>query len=145
MAFKNNTRLGNNFHWIPKDIASGVMYKYQCGLCNESYYVEYMRHLNVRICEHIGRKPYTKRQVKLKNSSVVNHLLYCNHSASYDNFNFLKCENKTFLLDLKESLLTVSDKPCFNWYHCTYLTGPSNKILVRIFFVLIAAMLFLLN
>ena len=26
----------------------------QCGLCNESYYGEYIRHLNVRIGEHIG-------------------------------------------------------------------------------------------
>ena len=30
-------------------------------------------------------------------------------------------------------------------YHCTYSTGPSNKVFVRIFFVLIVAMSFLLN
>ena len=54
--FKNKTRLGNNFHFkdqIPKDFTSGVVYKFKCGLCNESYYGEYMRHLNVRIGEHI--------------------------------------------------------------------------------------------
>ena len=41
IVFKNKTRLGNNFHFkdqIPKDLTSGVVYKFQCGLCNESYY-----------------------------------------------------------------------------------------------------------
>ena len=39
IVFKNKTRLGNNFHFkdqIPKDLTSGVVYKFQCGLCNES-------------------------------------------------------------------------------------------------------------
>ena len=53
--FKNKTRLGNNFHFkdqISKDLTSGVVYKFQCRLCNESYYGECMRQLNVRIGEH---------------------------------------------------------------------------------------------
>ena len=77
--FKNKTRLGNNFHFkdqIPKDLTSGVAYKFQCGLCNESYYGEYMRHLNVRIGEHIGISPLTRKHVKSKNSSVADHLLF---------------------------------------------------------------------
>ena len=73
-----------------------------------------MRHLNVRIGEHIGISPYTKKQVKPKNSSVVDHLLFCNHSASYDDFSILKRENKKFLVELKESLLTMRDKPSLN-------------------------------
>ena len=32
---------------------SGVVYKFQCGLCNESYYGESIRHLDVRPGEHI--------------------------------------------------------------------------------------------
>ena len=38
---KSKTRLGNKFHFkdqIPKDFISGVVYKFQCGLCNESCY-----------------------------------------------------------------------------------------------------------
>ena len=88
IVFKNKTRLGNNFHFkdrIPKDLTSGDVYKFQCGLCNESYYGECVRHLNMRIGEHIGISPLTKKQVKTKNSSVADHLLFCNHSASYDN------------------------------------------------------------
>ena len=87
IVVKNKTRLGNNFHFkdqIPKDLTSGVVYKFQCGLCNESYYGECMRHLNVRIGEHIGISPLTRKQVKPKNSSIANHLLLCNHLASYD-------------------------------------------------------------
>ena len=68
--FKNNTRLSNNFHFkdqIPNDLTYGVVYKFQCGLCNESYYDECVRHVNVRIGEHIGISPLAKKQaVRLK-------------------------------------------------------------------------------
>ena len=40
IVFKNKTRLGSNFHFkdqIPKDLTSGVVYKFKCALCNESY------------------------------------------------------------------------------------------------------------
>ena len=62
IVVKNKTRLGNNFHFkdqIPKDLTSGVVYKFQCGLCNESYYGECMKHLNVRIGDRIGISPQT--------------------------------------------------------------------------------------
>ena len=102
IVLKNKTRLGNNFHFkdqIPKDLTSGFVYKFRCELCNESYHGECMRHLNVRIGEHIGISPLTKKQVKPKNSFVADHLLLCNHSASYDDFSILTRENKKFLLD----------------------------------------------
>ena len=56
IMFKIKTRLGNYFHSkdrIPKDLTSGVVHKYQYGLCNEYYYGQYVRDLNVRTCEHI--------------------------------------------------------------------------------------------
>ena len=74
IAFKNKTRLGNNFHFkdqIPKDLTVGVVCKFQCGLCNESYYGECMRHLNARIGEHIGISPLTRKKVKPRKSSVA--------------------------------------------------------------------------
>ena len=100
-VFKNKTRLGNNFHFkdqIPKDLTSGIVYKFHCGLCNESYYGECMRHLNVRIGEDIGISPLTRIQVKPKNNSVADHLLLCNHSASCGDLSILTRENKKFLL-----------------------------------------------
>ena len=71
-----------------------------------------MRYLNVRIGEHIGISPLTRKQVKPKNSSAADHLLLCNHSASYDDFSILTRENKRFLVELEESLLIMRDKPC---------------------------------
>ena len=73
-----------------------------------------MRYLNVRIGERIGISPLTRKQVKPKNSSAANHLLLCNHSPSYDDFSILTRENKKFLLELKESLLIMRDKPSLN-------------------------------
>ena len=43
-------------------------------------------------------------------SFVADHLLLCNHSAPYDNLSILTRENKTFLLELKESLFIIRDK-----------------------------------
>ena len=100
-----------------------------------------MRHLNVTIGEHIGTSPLTKKQVKPKNNSVADHLLLCNHSTSYDNFSILMRENKKFLQVFIRKLKIGT----LHRHHCTYSTGPSNKIFVRIFFVLIVATLFLLN
>ena len=100
--FKYKTRFGNNFHfedWIPNDLTSGVVYEFQYGFCSEYYYGECVRHWNVRIGEHIGITPITKKQVKPKNSSVTDHLLFRNHSASCDDFSILKREK--FLLELK--------------------------------------------
>ena len=75
---------------------------------------ECIRHLNVRIGEHIGISPLTRKQVKPKNSSIADQLLLCNHSASYDDFSILTRDNSKFLLELKESLLILRDKASLN-------------------------------
>ena len=92
------TRLGNNFHFKDQ-IPKGVVYKFQCGLCNDSYYDECARLLNVRICEHTGISPLAKEQIKPKNSS---------------DFNILTFENKKFLIELKESPLIMRDRSSLN-------------------------------
>ena len=69
IVFKNKTRLGNNFHFkdqIPKDLTSGVALEFQCRFCNQSYYGECMRHLNIRISEDIGISPLSRKQVKTR-------------------------------------------------------------------------------
>ena len=121
VVFKNKTRLSNNSHFkdqISKDPTSGVVSKFQCGLNIESYYSKCVRHLNVRIGKHIAVSLLTKKQVKPKIRLEVDHLLFYNHSASYDKFNILMFENKKVLLELKEGLsvnnerstITVCDK-----------------------------------
>ena len=51
IVFRYQTRLSDSIHYkdqIAKDLISGVAYKLQCGLCNESYYGESIRHLDIR-------------------------------------------------------------------------------------------------
>ena len=72
--FKSQNKLAKAFRFkdrIPKELTSGVIYKFQYGLCSESYYGECVRHLNVRIGEHIGISPLTKKKVKPKGSAVM--------------------------------------------------------------------------
>ena len=114
IVFKSQNKFAKAFRFknrIPKELTSGVVYKFQCGLCNESYYGECVRHLNVRIGEHIRISSLTRKKVKPKGSAVSDHLLLCNHSPSFENFSVLTMENKKFLLELKENLLIMRDKP----------------------------------
>ena len=104
--FKSQNKLAKAFRFkdrIPKELTSGVVYKFQCGFCSES-----------RVAEHIGISPLTKKKVKPKGSAVSDHLLLCNHSPSFENFSILIKENKKLLLELKESLLIMKDKPPLN-------------------------------
>ena len=57
-------------------------------------YAECVRHLNVRIGEHIGISPLTRKKVKPKGSAVTDHLSLCNHSPTFENFSVLAKENK---------------------------------------------------
>ena len=43
------------------EILINALVKFQYGPCNESYYGECVRQLNVRISEHIGVSPLTKK------------------------------------------------------------------------------------
>ena len=118
LTFKCQTKLSNSFQFkdpIPKDLIFGVVYKFQCGLCNESYYGESIRHLDIRSREHIGVPSFSGKKIKpISNSSVRDHLLYCNYLPSFDNFSTLAHENKRFLLEIKESLLIMRDNPSLN-------------------------------
>ena len=118
IVFKYRTRLSDSFRYkdpIPKDLISGIVYKFQCGLCNVSYYGESIRHLDIRSMEHIGVSPLTEKKVKPSNNSAIcDHLLHCNFLPFFDNFSIFAHENKRYLLEIKESLLIMRDKPSLN-------------------------------
>ena len=42
---------------IPKKLTSGVVYKFECGVCNESFYGECVRNYNVTIGKHNRNSP----------------------------------------------------------------------------------------
>ena len=100
---------------VPQIIASGVVYKFACELCNESYHREFVRHLAVRSGEHIGISTLKNKRVKPANDSAVcHHLLNYNYSATFQDFSVPFHENEKYLLKLKESLLIIIDRPSMN-------------------------------
>ena len=55
-----------------------------------------------------------RRSNHQNNSAVCDHLLNCNVLPSFDIFSILAHENKKHLLEIKESLLVMRDKPSLN-------------------------------
>ena len=83
---KCQTRLSNSFRYkdpIHKDLISVSEY----GLCNESFYGETIRLLDIRSGERIGVSPLTGKKIKpANNSPICTHLLHCHFLPSFDNF-----------------------------------------------------------
>ena len=102
IAVRCQTRLSNSFRYkdpIPKDLISGVVYKFHFGLYNEPYYGESIRHLDIKSGEHIGASPLTGKKVKPSNNrAICDHLLHCNFVLSFDNFSVLAHENKNVFI-----------------------------------------------
>ena len=115
---KNQRNLSNLFrfkHRLPYDLVSCVMYKFQCGRCNTSFYGETDWHSKVRLEEHIGISLLTFKKVNPSaESSIREHLLLCNHNPSFDDFTILAQRTNKFLLEIKESLLIKHDKSVLN-------------------------------
>ena len=118
VIFKSQNKLCGNFHLkdsVPKILTSGVVYKFQCGLCNKSYYRECVRHLAVRSGEHTGISPLTNKRVQpRKDSAVCHRLLNCSYSPTFEDFSDRCHENNKYLLELKESLLIMRDRLSMN-------------------------------
>ena len=57
---------------------------------------------------------FTRKKVKPRGSAVSDQLFLCNHSPSFGNFSVLTIEDKKLLLELKESLLIMRNKPSLN-------------------------------
>ena len=73
--------------------------------CSESYYIDYVRNLNVTIQERSGFKPFKKKKVKPGGSAVGNHLLLSDYLPSFE----IQCatQGKKNVLELKESILIM--------------------------------------
>ena len=114
IVFKTQNKSANACRFksgIPKEFTSGVLYKFQSGLYSESYYRECVKNLNVRTGCDIGISPLIKKKVKPKGSTASDHLLLRNDSPSFESFRVLTKENRKLVLELKESLLIMRDKP----------------------------------
>src|SRR5215469_17992741 len=64
---------------IPKNLMSGIIYKFNCNSCNAVYIGSTVRQLNVRIAEHLGISPRTQTFItKPSSSSIRDHCqMFC--------------------------------------------------------------------
>ena len=118
IIFRSKCRLNTLFHFkdsLEKKIRSGIIYRYRCSNCNVTYYGKTFRHFYTRAAEHMGISNLTGKRLKnVKQSAISDHLLQCNCTINFDNFDILAAESNKFRLLLVESLLKKRDKPILN-------------------------------
>ena len=116
--FQTNCKISNFFTFkdkIPSFLRSGIVYKFQCGSCNATYYGKTKRHFKVRMCEHLGISALTGKRVKGDDDSAIKeHLLFCSHTPEFEDFSILASNNNDFKVTLMESLLINRDHPPLN-------------------------------
>ena len=99
---------------MPVNLRSNVLYKFSCGRCNATYYGNAYRHLKVWVGEHSGVSPLIGKKAKCKTIAVKDHMLFCDHLVSLEDFKILASSNSEFHLQIKEGLLISRDKPELN-------------------------------
>ena len=94
---------------------SGIVYKFQCGGGNVTYYCKTKRHFKVRMCEHLGISALAGKRVKGDvDSGIKEHLLFCNHTSDFEDFSILATNYNYFKVTLMQSLLINRDHPPLN-------------------------------
>ena len=118
VILNSTNHLSSFFHFkdvILKELRSHLVHKFLCSSCNATYYGKTGHHLNIRSGEDIGLSPLTGNRAACKPSAISDHLLLHEHiNSSINNFSILCCENNTFKLSLRESILIKSDLPELN-------------------------------
>ena len=90
-VFQTKCKISNK---IPSFLHSGIVYKFQCGGCNATYYCKTKRHFKVRMCKHLGISALTGKRVKGDDDSAIKeHLLFCNHTSDLEDFSILATNN----------------------------------------------------
>ena len=98
-------RLSNFFRFKDKvlfNLRSNVVYKFSCDRCNATYYGETCRHLNIRVGEHSGVSPLSGKKSKAKTTTAIkDHMLFCDHVVSLEDFKFWQVVIQNFTLRSK--------------------------------------------
>ena len=96
-------------------LRSNVIYNFFCGRCNVTYYGETCRHLSVRVDEHAGVLTLSWKKSKSKKyAAIKDHMPFCDHIVSIDDFKILATSNSDFHVKVKESILISRDEPILN-------------------------------
>ena len=115
MFFRLSVKLVTFKDKIPLFIHFGIVYKFQCGGCNTTYYGKTRCHFKERMHEHLGISALTGKRVKGDNDSAIKQrLLFCNHAPDFEDFSILATNNNDFKVRLMESLLINRDNTPLN-------------------------------
>ena len=97
---------------VPLSLQSSVVYKYTCHCCNAMYIGKTKRQLTVRIHEHLGRSVRTNRPITNPPFSAIRtHAHTSDHPIKKGSFEILATSSRDMELCVRESLLTIRDKP----------------------------------
>ena len=117
-VFQTKCKISNSLTFknkIPSFLRSGIVYKFQCGSCNATYYGKTKRHFKVRMYEHLGISALTGKRVKGDDDSAIKeHLLFWNHVPEFEDFSIVASNNNDFKVTLMESVLINRYHPPLN-------------------------------
>ena len=119
VIFRLSVRIKNFFGFkdkIPRELKSGLVYRFKCGGCNTTYYGKTIRHFHVRIYEHLGISPLTGKVLTTLNRTAISDHLADTPTcyATTDNFDILSRDVVDYKLLIKESLFIKRDDPPLN-------------------------------
>ena len=118
VIFQSPLRINNMFNFkdkIPKSLLSGVVYKFTCSNCNVTYIGKTIRHLKVRVSEHLSISPLTEKPVTMvSKSAICCHLIGECNVASLNDFSVITSASSNYILEIKESLMIQKEQPRLN-------------------------------
>ena len=99
---------------LEKKICSGIIY-YTCSNSKATDFGKSFRHIYTRASKHIEISNLSETRLKIfKHSATSYHLLQCNCTINFNDFDILVADSNKFKSLLTESLLITRDKPIFN-------------------------------
>ncbi|MEL7309738.1 MAG: hypothetical protein AAGK05_19090, partial [Pseudomonadota bacterium] len=108
LIFTNKFSIGSLFKYkesLPPPLCSGVIYTYQCALCNECYTGSTSRQLQCRISEHMGRSVRTNQPLSNSPiSAIYDHSFNSGHAISKENFKITDRNSNVSQLRILEAL-----------------------------------------
>ena len=124
VVLRNRFTISSLFHFkdrIPKCLRSGIVYKFSCSSCEESYIGSTYVRLYSRVCEHKGVSDRNQTMLlSPKNSSIRDHSHQCDTPFSIKDFTILDSEPTHSSLRLLESLYIHKHRPKINGNSSSY-------------------------
>ena len=112
-AFQTKCKISNLFTFKDKIalfLNSGIVYKFQYGSCNATYYGKtYI--LNSECVDTLDFLHSLGKELKAMRILPLKNIIFCNHTRDFEDFSILATNNNDFEVTLMESLLINRDHP----------------------------------